>query len=205
MLPSSLALEQSPYRLAVELATPRPCPMVVVTDVDGTLRDPRTGSLTPADLALSMLSANGVPVVLSAPGRPAELIGLQDSLGLVHPFICRNGAEIHIPAGYFSDHGVERTAIRRWEVITLGPSDSLARAMRLLRSLYRSRNDLVVLIGLGDDWDDRFLLGEVDIPVIVRNDAVDQSGLIRVMPHAFVTRASGPAGWSEAILGSASP
>lgn len=54
MSPSPLALEPSSGRRPAALATPRTCPMVVVTDVDGTLRDPLTQSLAPADLALSI-------------------------------------------------------------------------------------------------------------------------------------------------------
>lgn len=63
---------------------------------------------------------------------------------------------------------------------------------------------MVILIGLGDEWSDRFLLREVDVPIIVRNDAVDQAGLVRMFPQAFVTQSPGPSGWSEAILGSMS-
>jgi predicted mannosyl-3-phosphoglycerate phosphatase (HAD superfamily) len=202
MSPHMLAIEPSPDRFAADFATPRTCPMVVVTDVDGTLRDPRTGSLQPADSALSMLSSHGVPVVLTSPGQAAELRGLQDALGLVHPFICQNATELHVPVNYFGDAPFEHGGTAAWHVIRLGATESHTRAIRLLRSLYRARNDMVVLIGLGDEWEDRFLLNEVDVPVIVRNHAIDQSRLIEMIPHAFVTRGAGPCGWSEAILGS---
>jgi predicted mannosyl-3-phosphoglycerate phosphatase (HAD superfamily) len=130
------------------------------------------------------------------------LIALQAETGLVHPFICREGTEIHIPTGYFAAPAVSRPAARTWEVIELGPWESYVRAMRLLRSVYRSWNHNVPLIGLGDDWSDRFLLLEVDFPIIVRNDAVDQTRLIDAVPGAYLTRETGPAGWAEAILGS---
>jgi hypothetical protein len=71
--------------------------------------------------------------------------------------------------------------------------------------MYRYWSAHIPLIGLGDEWSDRFLLFEVDVPIIVRNDAVDQTRLVEVMPRAFVTRETGPAGWAEAILGSTSP
>ena len=202
MSPNPVAFEPSPDHVAADLATPRICPMVVVTDVDGTLRDPRTGSLAPADSALSMLRRHEVPVVLTSPGRAAELRGLQDTLGLVHPFICENGRELHVPVNYFGDGPAEYGGTAAWHVITLGPTEPQMQAIRLLRSLYRARHDMVILIGLGDEWEDRFLLTEVDVPVIVRNHSVDQSRLIEMIPHAFVTRGAGPRGWSEAILGS---
>ena len=205
MSPSPLALQSSPDRRAAELANPRACPMVVVTDVDGTLRDPRTHSLAPADLALSTLATHGVPVVLAGTGPAPAIVALQDLLGLVQPFICRDTAEIHIPTGYFADPSLPRPSARTWEVIELGPCESQTRAIRLLRSLYRSWNDRVVLIGLGDEWSDRFLLLEVDVPIIVRNDEVDQARMIEWVPHALVTRESAPAGWAEAIVGTNLP
>ena len=202
MSPTPLTRQPSPGRLSAALATPRTCPLVVVTDVDGTLRDPRTRSLAPADLALSTLSTHGVPVVLTSDGPAAELLALQQALELTHPFICEASTEIHIPTGYFASPDVPRPRARTWEVIELGPCESQVRAIRLLRSLYRSWDDMVILIGLGDDWADRHLLREVDVPIIVRNHEVDQAGLIEMLPYAFVTHAAGPSGWSEAILGS---
>jgi predicted mannosyl-3-phosphoglycerate phosphatase (HAD superfamily) len=205
MSTSSLAWQSSPHTLTAALATPRTCPMVVVTDVDGTLRDPRTQSLAPADLALATLAAHDVPVVLAGGGPADAMRALQDELGLVHPFLCRDTAEIHVPSGYFSHPSVPRPATPAWEIIEIGPCESQTRAVRLLRSLYRSWNDAVILIGLGDDWNDRFLLLEVEVPIVVRNDAVDQAALIERLPHAFVTRECGPAGWAEAILGASAP
>jgi mannosyl-3-phosphoglycerate phosphatase len=74
-------------------------------------------------------------------------------------------------------------------------------AIRLLVSLYRACWDSVIVVGLGDHEADRPLLQEVDVPIIVRNEGIDQSGLLRKLPGAYVTGATGPAGWREAILG----
>jgi mannosyl-3-phosphoglycerate phosphatase family protein len=74
-------------------------------------------------------------------------------------------------------------------------------AIRLLVSLYRAYWDSLIVIGLGDDAADRGLLREVDVPIIVRNDGIDQSVLLRKVPTAYLTGATGPAGWREAILG----
>lgn len=101
MSPTTLASEPSSARRPAVPATPRTCPMVVVTDVDGTLRDPQTRSLAPADLALSTLSTHGVPVVLTSAGAAGDLIALQDALDLQHPFICEGCTEMHIPTGIF--------------------------------------------------------------------------------------------------------
>jgi mannosyl-3-phosphoglycerate phosphatase len=77
-----------------------------------------------------------------------------------------------------------------------------AHAIRLLISLYRLGGDGLLVVGLGDDWTDRVLLHEVDVPIVVRNPAADQKRLLRRVPAAYLTTAAGPAGWSEAILGS---
>jgi hypothetical protein len=60
----------------------------------------------------------------------------------------------------------------------------------------------VLIVGLGEDWTDRVLLRAVDVPVVVRNGGVDQRRLLKRVPAAYLTHAAGPAGWSEAILGS---
>lgn len=76
-------------------------------------------------------------------------------------------------------------------------------AIRLLISLYRAYWGSLIAVGLGDDGTDRELLREVDVPIIVRNDGIDQSVLLRRVPTAYLTSATGPAGWREAILGPA--
>jgi mannosyl-3-phosphoglycerate phosphatase family protein len=76
-------------------------------------------------------------------------------------------------------------------------------AIRLVISLYRSYWDSLIVIGLGDNATDHGLLREVDVPIIVRNDGIDQLPLLRRVPKAYLTRAAGPAGWREAVLGAA--
>ena len=76
-------------------------------------------------------------------------------------------------------------------------------AIRLLISLYRAYSGSLIVVGLGDDGSDRELLREVDVPIIVRNDGIDQSVLLRRVPSAYLTTAKGPAGWREAVLGAA--
>jgi mannosyl-3-phosphoglycerate phosphatase family protein len=76
-------------------------------------------------------------------------------------------------------------------------------AIRLVISLYRSYWESLIVIGLGDNATDRGLLREVDVPIIVRNDGIDQLPLLRKVPKAYLTQATGPAGWREAVLGAA--
>lgn len=175
--------------------------LVIVTDLDGTLRDRRTGSCDPARAALAMLASRDIPVVLVADEAAGDLLALQGELGFRSPFVCDGGGAVYVPHGYFPDLPVGEPS-GQWHVIRFDARDA-GHAIRLLISLYRAWcADPVVVVGLGDDSTDRPWLSEVDVPVIVRNDAVNQVPLRRQLPAAYVTTAVGPAGWSEAILGS---
>jgi len=176
--------------------------LVVLTDIEGTLCDSRTQSCDGAREALVLLADRGIPVVLVSDRTPRELTSLQRELGLRHPFVCEGGAALYVPRGYFPEFSRLGEPRRRWDVVRFQPPRDAGDAIRLLISLYRASAGSVVIVGLGDDWTDREMLREVDVPVIVRNHAVDQTRLVRKMPAAYVTRAPGPAGWSEAILGS---
>lgn len=74
-------------------------------------------------------------------------------------------------------------------------------ASRLLMTFYRAASATIFTIGVGDDRTAGTLLRQVDVPIVVRNRAVDQRRLLRQVPSAYLTDAVGPAGWTEAILG----
>lgn len=72
--------------------------------------------------------------------------------------------------------------------------------VRLLRGCYNEGRPMVA-VGLADGMEDLPLLQEVDIPVIVPGPAARASvDLFRALPQAVLTRASGPAGWNEAVV-----
>jgi predicted mannosyl-3-phosphoglycerate phosphatase (HAD superfamily) len=176
--------------------------MVVFTTVDGTLRHRDTRSCAEVRAALGLLAGHDIPVVLASDQPADELMWLQSELGFRHPFIADNGATLCTPLGCFPElHGLGERA-GDWQVITFEAARDPGQAVRLLISLYRLQQEAIIAIGLGAEWRDRVLLREVDVPVIVRTDAVDQTRLVRRMPNAYFTNAAGPAGWSEAILGS---
>ena len=151
--------------------------------------------------ALNLLIARAIPVVLLSHGDATQVQDLQQELGLMQPFICRGGAALYIPRGYFEELDGLAAGDDTWEIFEFGVRDP-ARAVRLLSSLYSVRGEDVLTIGFGCDWNDRALLAAVHVPVIVRADSEDQARLLRRIPGAYVTTATGPAGWSEAVLGS---
>jgi mannosyl-3-phosphoglycerate phosphatase len=73
-------------------------PLVVFTDLDGTLLDARTYSATPAREALSLLQARGSVVVFCSSKTAAEQRVIRAQLGLMQaPLIVENGSAVIVP------------------------------------------------------------------------------------------------------------
>jgi predicted mannosyl-3-phosphoglycerate phosphatase (HAD superfamily) len=176
--------------------------IVVFTVIDGALREPPAGSCHDARAAINLLMMRDIPIVLLSHGDGRAVQLLQRELGIVQPFVCGGGAALHIPRGYFEELDGLTAGDDEWEIFEFGVRDP-ARAVRLLSSLYSVRGEDVLTIGFGCGWEDAALLEAVHVPVIVRAGAIDQSRLLRRLPGAYLTTATGPAGWSEVILGSA--
>jgi predicted mannosyl-3-phosphoglycerate phosphatase (HAD superfamily) len=175
--------------------------LVIVTAVDGLLCDAQTHSTLETRAALMMLTQRDIPLVFVSSRPASEVLALQGELGLRYPFVADGGASLHIPAGYFPE--VRRIGAQRhgWNVVEFKVPEA-GHAIRLLVSLFRLCSDDVVIVALADTVQHRVLLHAADVPVIVRNNNADQQALLREMPSAYLTTAVGPAGWSEAILGS---
>jgi len=75
--------------------------LVVVSDVDGCLRDSATGSCGNAREAVDRLERAGVPLVLCSSKTRAELERLRGDLGVDAPFVVENGGAVFVPAGTF--------------------------------------------------------------------------------------------------------
>ena len=68
-------------------------PVMIVTDLDGSLLDHHTYSWQPAAAWLARLHARDIPVVICSSKTAAEIVPLQSQLGLSGaPFIAENGA-----------------------------------------------------------------------------------------------------------------
>ena len=78
-------------------APPRP-PLIVFTDLDGTLLDVHTYAVGPAREMLALLALQRIPVVFCSSKTAAEQRPLRRELGLEHtPFIVENGAAVLVP------------------------------------------------------------------------------------------------------------
>ena len=174
--------------------------VVVITDVDGILRHGDISMLAEARSALDALAASHL--VLCSGRSAGELRRLQRELGIRHPFISDGGAALHIPAGYFyADTDATANIVDDvYEAIDFGVR-RLGHAVRLLVALFRTCPVPPLIVGIGFDWRDRVLLREVDVPVVIRDTAVDQSALLRNFPNAYLTSACGDNGLAEVVFG----
>jgi predicted mannosyl-3-phosphoglycerate phosphatase (HAD superfamily) len=166
-------------------------PLVIFSAVDGAWSAPTA----------SWLTAQRVPVVLVSWRSAAEILEVQEALGCRHPFVCDSGASLYVPAGYFPE--LTRIGSYRdgWNVVEFKAPYDTGHAVRLLTSLFRVSSERAIIVGLVERWADRVLLQEADVPVVVRSGDPDQLRLVESTPSAYLTTATGAAGWCEALQG----
>jgi len=110
-------------------------PLVVFTDLDGTLLDHATYSFEPARPALDALAEAGVPVVFCTSKTRAETERWRRALGNVHPFIVENGGAAFVPEGYFGPGARFDRQDAGYGVIEYGrPYVELRRALAAIRA-----------------------------------------------------------------------
>ncbi len=73
-------------------------PMIVFTDLDGTLLDHNTYSFEPALSALGQIKKLNIPLIINSSKTRVEIIAMQKLLGICQPFIVENGAAVYWPA-----------------------------------------------------------------------------------------------------------
>lgn len=75
-------------------------PLLIFTDLDGSLLDHHSYSLTGAEDALLRLHQLAIPLILTSSKTRAEIQKLQNRLGLHEAFITENGGGIFLPPGH---------------------------------------------------------------------------------------------------------
>lgn len=84
-------------------------PLLVFTDLEGTLLESHTGDWQPAVPWLNRLKEAGAPVILCSSKTAAEMAQIQQETGLQGlPFIAENGAVIQLDAGWQDDEHFPR-------------------------------------------------------------------------------------------------
>ena len=179
--------------------------LVIFTRLEGLLRERTHEPSVTADDPLRFLSRQGVPLVLVSAWKASEIRQLQCEFGFRQPFICEEGAALHVPQGGLDKPSADRSRIdheTEWEILRFDPP-SINAACQLASGLFRAQGyDPLLTIGIGCDLSDYALLTAVDIPIVVRGYG-RQPELLRYLPGVYVTSATGSAGWSEAVFGAA--
>jgi mannosyl-3-phosphoglycerate phosphatase len=75
--------------------------LIVVTDIDGSLLEPRADALPCERTALDFLAARGIPLVINSSRTHAEIERIHETLKLLAPSISEHGSALFIPPGCF--------------------------------------------------------------------------------------------------------
>ncbi|HEX9758386.1 MAG TPA: HAD-IIB family hydrolase [Nitrospiria bacterium] len=76
-------------------------PILVFSDLDGTLLDHRSYSWMGAETALSFIKKESIPLIFCSSKTRWEILPLREKLDNHDPFISENGGAIFIPENYF--------------------------------------------------------------------------------------------------------
>lgn len=122
------------------LNQPAQPPLVVMTDLDGTLLDHNTYSYAPALPVMERLKAAGIPLILNTSKTAAELHALRDELENTDPFVVENGSAVYVPAGYFTERDLENAQKSGNDMHVLGARR--AEILSIIQNLRRDENFL---------------------------------------------------------------
>lgn len=149
--------------------------------------------------AVDLLRSWGARLILVSASTADYVRQVQRELQISEAFVCDSGAALYVPNSYFRDR--DRHGTWEWEIFRFNPPDKSA-TVNLVRDLFLGLGSRDVLtIGIGCDFDDYGVLAAVEVPVVVRDAVKDQSGLLRYVPGAYLTNATGLDGWAEALIG----
>lgn len=117
---------------------PTPLPLLILTDMDGTLLDHDTYSFADALPALERCRAAAIPVVPNTSKTRTELIALRDRLENTDPFIIENGSAICIPDQQIHLHGEETSYDEGFVELPLGvPIEEVHKILAPLRTRFK--------------------------------------------------------------------
>lgn len=93
----------------IPLLIPSGRPLVVFTDLDGTLIDHHTYDPRESLAAVRILDQRGAALVFCSSKTFAEQIFLQQQIGICQPFIFENGSAAAVPGGFFAETAYQAT------------------------------------------------------------------------------------------------
>lgn len=101
-------------------------PLVIMTDLDGTLLDHDTYSYAPAIPVMERLKKAGIPLMLNTSKTAAELMSLRHELENSDPYIVENGSALYLPTDFLAENSAQNSGDQvhilgavRSEILTL--------------------------------------------------------------------------------------
>jgi mannosyl-3-phosphoglycerate phosphatase len=82
-------------------------PVVVFSDLDGTLLNHADYCFQAAEPALTELKKHQIPLILVSSKTAPEMLRVREALENTHPFVCENGCLVMIPRERMAELGVE--------------------------------------------------------------------------------------------------
>ncbi len=102
-------------------------PIIIFTDLDGTLLNHADYSFEAARPALTLIKRLGIPLILCTSKTRSEVEVLRRTLEINDPFIVENGGGIFFPAGYRGFRIPEAEERDGYQVVMLGAPHTLTR------------------------------------------------------------------------------
>lgn len=125
-------------------------PMIIFTDLDGTLLDHHTYQWQAAEPILQKLNNLNIPVIFNTSKTAAELRWWRQKTHNQHPFIVENGSALYFPKGYLKDNSMaDLNQLDEFDCIVLGTKrdkilDWLSTECQNYKSQYTGFNELDV-------------------------------------------------------------
>jgi mannosyl-3-phosphoglycerate phosphatase family protein len=152
-------------------------PLVIFSDLDGTLLDHATYAFDSALPSLRRLRDLAIPVVLCTSKTRAETEPIREALENTHPFIVENGGGVFIPKGYFPfDIDGAEDADGYWllrlgepyrDLVAALASASRASGVRVWGFASMTAEDVALTTGLSVDASRRARAREFDEPFMI--------------------------------------
>ncbi len=150
------------------------------------------------NLTLRSIDEMSPPELAALTGLSEEGARLAQQRNFDVTFIVQGEFEVQTLEGEVEKRGLKLTRGSRFFHLT-GENDK-GRAVRNLVEFYkRGARKRIETIGLGDSENDRSMLEEVDIPVIIPNPD-SQAPLHLDSPKVIIAPSPGPAGWNAIVL-----
>ena len=124
-------------------------PIIIFSDLDGTLLDHYTYDFTPAKSTIAQINTLNIPIVLTTSKTLVEVTTLQQNLEITSPLIIENGAAVYIPKDTFKEQPIDTVCDGNYWVKSFCPDIShwltiIEQSPKEFNGLYRGFSSLSI-------------------------------------------------------------